>query len=886
MSAHAQIVEWSKGQPAWRRDALRRLLTGAFSVDDENAILELLKAEYKLATTALVPAPLTAEHISAQDGGLGALALVSLSHVTETNRLAPDQTLSFGPTGLTLVYGDNGSGKSGYARVLKRACRARFVEPIQNNVFGPKGPKKAATARFEIAIDSAPAQPVTWEDGTAGPGNLARIAVFDSKCASVYVDGDNQVTFIPYNLDCFERLGSLCDRLKERLTAEQTTLRTSTAMPVLTLAPGTQSHAFLVALAVKTDEQLNAAIEWNDAHEARLKELSGLVTDPAKLAVSIRQLHAQVKAIRDAIATAAPHLSPSGVQALKDKKQAMKAAREAADLAAVQTFQKEPLPGVGSSPWRVLFDAARAYSEQVAYKGRRFPAPESDARCVFCQQELDADARDRIGRFNTFVTGEVTKRAEAATRQWDAAISVFRDASAKIVPLAIAFDNLLKAENAALRNLLVAYITAAVTLRAQIEQSVIGEVNESVDEPPPHCIVELDAYLITLNTNATVAEAAIKDANAVKLRNEFAELQARKLLHENKTQIEKRLADLRTLAKLGEAIKACNTTGISQKGTELIKQYVTGEFDEALTAERKALGIGDIPLRLVSSSAKGSPKHQIKLDKTTFVGNTSLILSEGEHRAVALASFMAEQTMVPGSAPIVIDDPVSSLDHERRGRVARRLMEEAAKRQVIVFTHDLLFYMDTSAIAVEKQIPLTKIAIQRGPKGCGTVDPTGDPWTAKTLGKRRAWLDQQLGILKKVHDAANAAEYEAQARSFYDHLRETWERLIEEGLFANVIVRYRRSVETRRLTQAVLDDALVTRVYAAMATVSEYTAHDRPTAAGASWPNPTAAKEHLDELISCVAAIDAASKAAEVRRKKLEKAPAPAPVAKAAVNAN
>lgn len=886
MSAHAQILEWSKGQPLWRRDALRRLLTGPFGPDDENAALALLKAEYKLANIALEPKPLLPEHISAQDNNVGTVALISLSNLTNTNRLAPDQKLPFGPTGLTLVYGDNGSGKSGFTRVLKRACRARSVEPIQNNVFDPKAPKKPATAQFEITLDGAPAKPIAWEDGKPPPVELARIAVFDSKCASVYVDGDNQVTFVPYNLDCFEQLGRLCDRLKDRLSTDQTALKTATAPPVLTLAPGTPSFTFLSALATKTDAEIEAATAWTPTHDERLKELSGLVTDPGKIALSIRQLHAQVKAVRDAIAAAAPHLSAAGVQDLRHKKQTMNTARQAVDLAAGQAFEKEPLPGVGSSPWRLLYDAARAYSEQVAYPDKPFLPTDDDARCVLCQQTLEPEARSRFQRFKTFVAGEATKQAEAAVQQWSAAVSAFREATAKLAPLTEAFDNLLKAENVTLRDMIVAYITAAVKVRDRVEKTIIAGAPGSIDEAPPNCVAEVDAFLIVLDTNASAAEAAVKDAAAVKLRTELADLQARSLLHKNKEQIKKRVADLRTVAKFGEAIRACNTTGISQKGTELIKQYVTGEFDTVLKTERKALGIADIPLRLVSSSTKGSAKHQIKLDQTTFAGNTSAILSEGEHRAVALASFLAEQAMVPGTSPIVIDDPVSSLDHGRKHRVAHRLMQEAEKRQVIVFTHDLLFYTDLSFIAAEKQIALSKIAIQRGPKGFGTVDPDGDPWTAKILGKRRAWLEQQHAKLKKLHETGHTAEYEKEARFFYDRLRQTWERLIEEGLFANVVVRYRLSVQTQRLSEAVIDDDLVTRVYTGMKVVSEFTAHDRPAAAGPSWPDPVQIKEHLDQLTDCLNTIGTESKVAAKRRQKLEKAPAPPPVSKAAANAN
>ena len=48
------------------------------------------------------------------------------------NALARDQTIEFGPS-LTIVYGANAAGKSGYARILKRACRARGAEEILGN---------------------------------------------------------------------------------------------------------------------------------------------------------------------------------------------------------------------------------------------------------------------------------------------------------------------------------------------------------------------------------------------------------------------------------------------------------------------------------------------------------------------------------------------------------------------------------------------------------------------------------------------------------------------------------------------------------------------------------------------------------------------------------
>jgi ABC-type enterochelin transport system ATPase subunit len=54
------------------------------------------------------------------------VSLSKLYNLKHVNALQPGETLTFQKSGLTVIYGDNGAGKSGYARVLKQACRARL----------------------------------------------------------------------------------------------------------------------------------------------------------------------------------------------------------------------------------------------------------------------------------------------------------------------------------------------------------------------------------------------------------------------------------------------------------------------------------------------------------------------------------------------------------------------------------------------------------------------------------------------------------------------------------------------------------------------------------------------------------------------------------------
>jgi hypothetical protein len=137
VSVLEEILKWSADRPAWQRDALRRLVQDGGLTDEDVQLLTLsCKAQHSLAP-ALATEPLSADHIPTGPVAGRTVTLSGIRDVRNANALAPKQTLKFGGTGLTIVYGDNGSGKSGYARILKRACRARARgETILPNVFG------------------------------------------------------------------------------------------------------------------------------------------------------------------------------------------------------------------------------------------------------------------------------------------------------------------------------------------------------------------------------------------------------------------------------------------------------------------------------------------------------------------------------------------------------------------------------------------------------------------------------------------------------------------------------------------------------------------------------------------------------------------------------
>src|SRR4051812_37338679 len=107
------ILAWSKGRPLWNQDALRRLATQAsLSETDISELTELCRAENGCGTGGgLKAVPLGKEPEKAATHAVLPVVLTGVFDLRNVNALDPDQTLRIGASGLTIVYGDNGSGK-------------------------------------------------------------------------------------------------------------------------------------------------------------------------------------------------------------------------------------------------------------------------------------------------------------------------------------------------------------------------------------------------------------------------------------------------------------------------------------------------------------------------------------------------------------------------------------------------------------------------------------------------------------------------------------------------------------------------------------------------------------------------------------------------------
>ena len=224
----------------------------------------------------------------------------------------------------------------------------------------------------------------------------------------------------------------------------------------------------------------------------------------------------------------------------------------------------------------------------------------------------------------------------------------------------------------------------------------------------------------------------------------------------------------------------------------------------------------------------------------------SEILSEGEQRAVSLAFFFAETRIADHAGGLVVDDPVSSRSMSVRKYIARRLAEEAARRQVVVLTHDLPFMLDLLDQAKTVEIEPKLQSVWRLGSSVGRVDAKL-PFTAMRFRDRLADLTRRVEQWDNQPDPGDADEAWRRVCGFYGDMRTVWECGVEERLFQGVVRRFQREIKTQELPHVTVTNELLAAIDAGMTRCSLFV-HDAAPGTRTALPGRTQLAADVEKL--------------------------------------
>ncbi len=209
MALEELIVAWSKERPAWQREVMRRVAAGeTFSDEEYDRLVEVI-----VEAKELPAAEFGLEQLPQAEAEDLPVCLVAIEKPEHVNALESKEPLTFEPRGLTIVYGDNGSGKSGYARLLKRITRARHREDVLTDVFRDTSLAQP-TAALSVRIGDAQ-ESLAWPESSRP--ELQRMLFYDAACGSAYIASESDFPYRPSALFVMDGLIEACVAVRARL---------------------------------------------------------------------------------------------------------------------------------------------------------------------------------------------------------------------------------------------------------------------------------------------------------------------------------------------------------------------------------------------------------------------------------------------------------------------------------------------------------------------------------------------------------------------------------------------------------------------------------------------------------------------------------------------
>jgi hypothetical protein len=283
------LWDWTLNQGDWSKLLISKIVTteSPFSTADRemvfNYFLQSINLHIGLPALTVVKPTYTPS--------VKTIELDSLSDITGVNRLAKNQTINF-TKNITIIYGENGTGKTGYSRILKTLGFSYDInKTILPNVYAAAEPQ-SATINFR---SNGSPKTFIW-DGSNSDSELENISVFNSSCVQFSIS-DRSLIVSPIGFHLFQlvsdELNVLSQLLNSKIAAHPTTL-----VWIENLTSGTPQYNFISTLSATSTEQILTELSnFTPDHEATLtaKETELANLNKALLLSQIQSLNSQIK---------------------------------------------------------------------------------------------------------------------------------------------------------------------------------------------------------------------------------------------------------------------------------------------------------------------------------------------------------------------------------------------------------------------------------------------------------------------------------------------------------------------------------------------------------------------------------------------------------------
>lgn len=746
------------------------------------------------------------------------LRLIEVRDFQHVNALSKECSIKCSPH-LTLIYGGNASGKSGVARIFANACFSRGQREILPDLKQTTLSESKAQATFLIEDSDGKAHEAYQYLYGDYNDALKRFAVFDSKSVLIHLDESNKINFSPAYIQVFDRVATAIRRIERRLDSERATKKKENpfASLFLDITDVSTTVTFCKSLSSNTrdDKFLEHANFVPEVDGAKIITLQNDIEEKKKLDVPVRRAELLANArdldtLHTSLQLVVDHFTEDKAKEANKIVTNIRTQRRLIEKLSTTSFDDGLFLTIGSEKWRALLVAAKElYDEEKRAMGDNDPS-----RCLLCHQELTAKEHGLFQKYWDFLSSKAETELADLARKKNILLADLRSVKASFPKLEESHSGVKFLESIEVKYL--NNLRKGFTVIENVLDNWITQIDQ-LETADCDKIPDVDLLRIQTLAKQQISEASnlVDPAAAIaKLSSELVSLKHRKTVTALKKNALDYLAFLRWSAKADNANFPAIKMATTKKRKEMFLVAVGENYKQAFNDNLAELG-SENNLVMITSGDQGNTVKEYRLEYADDF-NPSQILSEGEQNVCALADFLTEVSLDNSNCGMIFDDPVTSLDHERKDKIARRLALDAKKKQVVIFTHDVVFMSQIVRHADEHQVSFRAHWMRKVNNVPGHVEEDSSPKLANVA-----------ALKKRAHDAlSNYEQLKPKAQdtalgNALDYLRSACEALVEEILFAKSIQRYDDHVRIQNLEEVVFDQPLALQLAELHGKISE-----------------------------------------------------------------
>lgn len=778
------LWDWADNHGDWSKLLVNKIVSteDSLSQQDRQEIFD-----YFLQSISLY-AGLPARHITkpSYTPTSKQIELTSLCEVGGVNRLAKNQVIEFSKN-LTIIYGENGTGKTGYSRILKSlGFSYDGTSNIYCNIF-----KSSETQTGLIKFKLNGVEDTFRWTGKNKHSELDNISVFNTGCVQISLE-NHQLIVSPIGFHLFHlvtnELNDLSSMLQAKLTGHSTVLPWAE-----TLTPGTPQFSFISTLSSTSITQKLTELSiftTEQEEELKTKEQELVNLNKSLIATEISNLGSQVTDLARLILKVKATqtlLSAANRESLRSYNKEIPELENKTEVSIKEIGEAKGIELYQSNEFQSFIKSAEAYIKIL----NKEEYPQEGDVCVYCKQPLEKAGKELLLSYRVLLNDKTQENLQSLKKK-----------KADVIGQASKHDTQLFLHQPAF---------GRDNEQQVIQPAELTEYNETIETFKAACISDVEtsgeapsfdftSYINFLTEKKNSLDGVLEVKKQIlenispketDLRKMIAELKDRKILSGKSVEVNTAIQNHQIATIINRNFNSFNTSSLSRKTTEAREELIKQNFNELFEKELKALRKSHIKIDLNFVTAKGTSQVFQKLNSHALTE----ILSEGEQKAVALAEFLTELQLDIIKAPVIFDDPVNSLDHRIIDEVAKRLIELSKQRQVVVFTHSILLlnsFLQQKELEINKP-PAMNFAFYSVKNN---FDETGILGEVEEVNSYKYYTKKLNEVLASKPNGKTEEELAAKG---YGHLRSAIEVTVEESILQNIIKRYGKGVAFPKL---------------------------------------------------------------------------------------